>query len=62
MLPTNKKPIEWLQLSDLHVFPEADTSLMLTSYEALAKEFQPQFIVVTGDFRHIKKAAITSLR
>jgi Predicted NTPase (NACHT family) len=57
MLPTNKKPIEWLQLSDLHVFPEADTSLMLTSYEALAKEFQPQFIVVTGDFRHIKKSS-----
>lgn len=45
---------KWLQLSDLHVFPEADTTLILKDYEKLAKIISPDFILVTGDFRHKK--------
>lgn len=45
---------QWLHLSDLHVFEEADTTLILEDYEKLAKEFHPDFIVITGDFRHKK--------
>lgn len=48
------KKIEWLQLSDLHVFPEADTDTMLRSFRQLAMEIHPQFIIVTGDYRHLK--------
>ena len=42
----------WLHVSDLHVFPEADTTLMLDDYVELAKIISPEFLVVTGDFRH----------
>lgn len=42
----------WLHLSDLHVFPEADTDFMLEEYRNLAGYIQPQFLIVTGDFRH----------
>lgn len=44
----------WIHISDLHVFPEADTTLMLDDYRELAKVISPQFLVVTGDFRHKK--------
>lgn|GEM_PF-2283767 len=42
----------WLHISDLHVFPEADTTLMLDDYLKLANIISPQFLIVTGDFRH----------
>ena len=44
----------WLHISDLHVFLEADTNLILEDYTKLAKIISPQFFVITGDFRHIK--------
>lgn len=44
----------WLHISDLHVFPEADTTLILEDYIKLSKVISPDFIVVTGDFRHLK--------
>lgn len=48
------KNVSWLQLSDLHVFKEAKTVLILESYKEIAKILHPHFVVVTGDFRHIK--------
>jgi len=44
--------VSWLHLSDLHVFQEADTHFLLDEYRQLAKKIRPQFILVTGDFRH----------
>lgn len=44
----------WLHVSDLHVFPEADTTLMLDDYVELSKIISPEFLIVTGDFRHKK--------
>lgn len=49
----DERQVNWLQLSDLHVFDEAATDLMLRSFEILATKIFPQFIVVTGDFRHL---------
>lgn len=48
----NNIKASWLHVSDLHVFPEADTTLMLDDYVELAKIISPEFLVVTGDFRH----------
>lgn len=45
--------LSWLQLSDLHVFKESDTTLMKDSFKELAEVIHPQFIVVTGDYRHL---------
>lgn len=45
--------VAWLQISDLHVFLEADTNFMLEDYRKLAKKITPQFLIVTGDFRHL---------
>lgn len=45
----------WLQLSDLHIFYSSEWDIMLKSYEELAEVFKPNFIIVTGDFCHIKK-------
>ena len=45
----------WLQLSDLHIFYSTEWEIMLKSYEDLAQVFKPDFIVVTGDFRHRAK-------
>ena len=44
----------WLHMSDLHVFSQPETTLILGHYRELAKHLdpQPQFLVVTGDFRH----------
>ncbi len=50
----NSIKASWLHISDLHVFPEADTTLMLDDYRELAEIISPQFLVVTGDFRHKK--------
>ena len=48
----NRK-VSWLQLSDLHVFQEADLDLMLDDYGKLANIIRPDFLIVTGDFRHL---------
>lgn len=50
----NSIKASWLHISDLHVFHEADTTLMLDDYRELAKIISPKFLVVTGDFRHKK--------
>lgn len=50
-----KASVCWLQLSDLHIFYSTEWEIMLKSYEDLAKVFKPDFIVVTGDFRHKTK-------
>lgn len=50
----NEVIASWLHISDLHVFPEADTTLMLDDYLKLADIISPKFLVVTGDFRHLK--------
>lgn len=47
------KEISWLQLSDLHVFQEANTELILEHYKKLAKVISPNFIIISGDFRHL---------
>lgn len=49
-----KKKYSWLQLSDLHVFESTDWNLMLDSYKKLANVINPDFLVVTGDYRHKK--------
>lgn len=49
------KTVRWLQLSDLHIFYSTEWELMVKGYEELATVFKPDFIVVTGDFRHIKE-------
>ena len=46
------RKISWLQISDLHVLAEVDTKIMLSDYETLAKAIHPQFLIVSGDFRH----------
>lgn len=46
--------VAWLQISDLHVFLEADTNFMLEDYRKLSNKIAPQFLIVTGDFRHLK--------
>lgn len=47
--------LSWLQLSDLHVFSETDTDLMVKAFEKLATKIHPNFIIVTGDYRHLGK-------
>ncbi len=47
-----KETIEWMQLSDLHIFESTDWNLMMDGYKKLSKKLHPKFIVVTGDFRH----------
>lgn len=50
-----RKPIRWLQLSDLHIFCSTEWNHMLQSYRELSSVFKPDFIVVTGDFCHAVK-------
>lgn len=47
--------VSWLQISDLHMFEELDSQFNIDDYEVLAKVIHPQFILVTGDFRHKTK-------
>ena len=42
----------WLHISDLHVFDSSETALIQEEFSTLAKHFHPDFLVVTGDFRH----------
>ena len=51
----------WLHISDLHVFAEADTTFMLDDYKELAQVISPQFLIVTGDFRHKSRQTDFSL-
>jgi len=46
--------VRWLHVSDLHIFWTSQWTLMVESYKELAQAFTPNFIVVTGDFRHLK--------
>lgn len=50
-----KEKYGWLQLSDLHVYNEADTIAMKKSFFKLAEVIHPSFIIVTGDFRDAKE-------
>lgn len=50
-----KKVYSWLQISDLHIFQSTDWNIMKDSFKELAQVTQPDFIVVTGDYRHKKK-------
>ena len=49
---TNNKHITWLQFSDLHILKSVDWNLMMDSYRKLAERLHPDFIVITGDYRH----------
>lgn len=49
-----KQKITWLQLSDIHILNSTDFNMQLRCYERLPQLFKPDFIVVTGDFRHLK--------
>ncbi|MBQ2446657.1 MAG: hypothetical protein II272_09490, partial [Oscillospiraceae bacterium] len=42
----------WLHISDLHVFDSSETALIQEEFSTLANHFHPNFLVVTGDFRH----------
>lgn len=46
--------ITWVQLSDLHIFDSTDWDLMLEGYRKLSERIHPDFIVITGDYRHKK--------
>lgn len=48
------KNISWLQLSDLHIFKSTEWNLMINGYKELSKKVNPNFIVLTGDYRHKK--------
>lgn len=49
-----KKNISWLQLSDLHIFQSTDWNIMLDAYKELSKVVKPNFLIITGDYRHKK--------
>ncbi len=48
------KNFNFLQLSDLHIKASTDWNCMLKAYETLSQHIKPDFIVVTGDFKHKK--------
>lgn len=50
----NEKSITWIQFSDLHILESVDWELMIDSYRKLSKRLHPDFIVITGDYRHLK--------
>lgn len=43
---------KWLHISDIHIYDCTDWNFMLGGFEKLAKKLKPDFLVVTGDFRH----------
>lgn len=51
---TNEE-ISWIHISDLHFFVEADTEIILKDCIQLSERISPKFMIITGDFRHIKK-------
>ena len=45
----------WLQFSDLHIFDgSTDWTLMKATFSGLSDIVSPDFLVFTGDFRHLK--------
>ena len=46
--------IKWIHLSDIHIFESTDYNMQLHCYKKLAESFKPDFMVVSGDFRHLK--------
>lgn len=54
MTKEKKNCISWLQLSDLHIRQSTDWSIMQEKYKKLAEKINPQFIVLTGDYKHKK--------
>lgn len=49
-----RKRITWLHFSDLHVFAQqAGNVAIMQAYKKLAETIRPDFVVVTGDFRHL---------
>lgn len=51
-----KEKITWFQFSDMHVFAQkAGNVAILQAYKKLAETISPDFVVVTGDFRHLGK-------
>lgn len=53
----NNDEVRWLQLSDIHITLSYSTQMELLKigYTELAKVFQPDFIIVTGDFINRKE-------
>lgn len=49
------KNYSWLQISDLHIYESTDWNIMLKHYEEFAKVVKPDFIIITGDYKHIIK-------
>lgn len=47
-----KKEYSWLQISDLHIFESTDWNIMKIAYKKLAKKIKPDFLIITGDYRH----------
>lgn len=46
--------LSWIHISDLHVFAEVDTNILLEDCKSLAERISPDFMIITGDYRHIK--------
>lgn len=46
--------IKWLHLSDIHILDSTDYNIQLRCYKRLPQLFNPDFIIVSGDFRHLK--------
>lgn len=45
--------ITWLQISDLHIGKSTDWTVQRAALLNLAKKIGPDFIIATGDFRHL---------
>ena len=50
----NNQNIKWLHLSDIHILNSTDFNMQLNCYKCLPYLFDPSFIVVSGDFRHLR--------
>lgn len=51
------KEYSWIQISDLHIFESTDWNMMKKAYKKLSKKIKPDFLLVTGDYRHKLKNA-----
>lgn len=50
----NNPNIKWLHLSDIHILNSTDFNMQLNCYKCMPDFFNPNFIVVSGDFRHLR--------
>lgn len=48
-----KHTVNMLHISDIHIFSSTTHRLMMMRMEKLPTQFKPDFIVVTGDYRHL---------